>query len=396
MTQDISSEELYRSIENEKIFLLDIRNKNDFDRCHIEGKTSFPILNIPYLDLIEKGGKEDPNESITHFIRTYLTEKLPKNEKIVVTCSKGRSSVIVTDILTKLGYQAFNLSGGMKSWGNFYARKKILETSDFSIFQIIHVSKGCLSYVVISDGKAIVIDPLRNIQPYISLFNEINVKPQSILDTHAHADHISGGKELADRFGISYYLHPYDGIHPIDMLPAKFSYEASWADKKYPLGKIELKALHIPGHTLGNQAFLINDRYLFSGDSIFIQSVARPDLGEQKQTWTILHYESLRKLMELPDDIVVLPSHFSSMQESNADHTFSRRLGELKKENEGLIMAQRPLKEFSEYILSHLPPVPKEYMDIKRVNLGLLSVDDDKASELEIGKNICAVSHHHS
>ncbi len=393
MTREISAEQFNQLLENEKFLLFDVRNADEFDRWHIEGKAKMPTLNIPYFDMIEKGGKEDFNESIIHFIKTQLAEQLPKNEKIIVVCAKGGTSALIADILNDLNYQATSLAGGMKSWADFYARKTIVASPELSIFQLIRVSRGCLSYVIITNGMATVIDPLRNIQPYKDLFEEFNVRPQYILDTHAHADHISGGKALADSFGIPYYLHPYDGIHPMDMLPATFSYEPSWENKIYKLGKFELKAMHIPGHTLGNQAFLLNDKYLFSGDSIFIQSIARPDLGGQAATWSILHYESLRRLLALPNDVIVLPAHFGSPQEANADGSYSAFLGTLKKSNEGLVMAQKSLPEFTDYILQNLPKFPKEYIDIKRVNIGLLKADEELAQELELGKNICALSH---
>lgn len=394
MEKGISPSQLYKILgTEEEFFLFDVRNADEFERWHIEGKTDIPTLNIPYFDLIEKGGKEDFRESIIYFIKANLSRELPKDKKIVTICAKGETSAIVTEILKNLGYQATSLSGGMKSWGEFYDRKTIIASPHLSIFQLIRISRGCLSYVIVSDGMATVIDPLKNIQLYIDLFDELNVKPQFILDTHAHADHVSGGKELAVKFGVPYYLHPYDGIHPMDMLPAKFSYEPSWIDKIYRLGSIKLQALHIPGHTLGNQAFLLDDKYLFSGDSIFIRSIARPDLGGQAKTWTALHYESLRKLLELPTDILVLPAHFSSLQEANEAQIFSRSLGELKKNNEGLMMAQKPLEEFSQYIMRSLPQFPKEYIDIKRINIGLLQVNTEQAAELELGKNICAINH---
>ena len=393
MEKGISPSQLYKLLGTEKeLFLFDVRNADEFERWHIEGKTAIPILNIPYFDLIEKGGKEDFQESIIHFIKANLSRQLPKDKKIVMVCAKGETSAIIAEILRNLGYQAASLSGGMKSWGEFYDRKTIITLPHLSIFQLIRISRGCLSYVIISDGMATVIDPLKNIQLYIDLFDELNVKPQFILDTHAHADHISGGKKLADRFEVPYYLHPYDGIHPMDMLPAKFSYEPSWIDKIYRLGSVELKTLHIPGHTLGNQAFLLDNKYLFSGDSIFIRSIARPDLGGQAKTWTTLHYESLRKLLELPTDILVLPAHFSSLQEANENQIFNRSLGELKKTNEGLMMVQKPLEEFSQYILGSLPQFPKEYIDIKRINIGLLQVNEEQAAELELGKNVCAIN----
>lgn len=372
--------ELYQYLEKgTKFFLFDVRKGEDFKKSHIEG--SFPILNVSYFDLIEKGGKD----SFIEYIK--MSTKLPKDREIVVVCNRGNSSAIVTELLTNLGYQASSLVGGMKGWGELTVRKTLVNSPDLTLIQVIRPARGCLSYVVVSDKVATVIDPFRKLQPYLEIFEELKVEPQFILDTHAHADHISGARELAERFHIPYFLHPYDGIHPIDVLPARFSYEPSWADKLYTLGKVKLKALHIPGHTLGNQAFLLDDRYLFTGDSIFIHSIARPDLGGQAKSWTPLHYESLRKLMELPDTTIVLPAHFSSPNWG----TYSSSLGELKKSNEGLLMAQKTPQEFSDYILASLPQFPKEYMDIKRINLGLLQVNEEQAAELELGKNVCAV-----
>lgn len=392
--QEILPKGLYHLMEKEEeFFLFDVRNQDEFNRWRIEGKKEIPALNIPYFELIEKGGKEDFQESIASFIKTQISEQLPKGKQIIVVCAKGGTSAIVAGILKNLGYQAGNLSGGMKNWGDFFERKTIISSPDLSIYQFIRIARGCLSHVIVSDKMATVIDPLRNIQPYLDLFDELKVKPQFILDTHAHADHISSGKELADLFDVPYYLHPYDGIHPMDLLPAKFSYVPSWENKIYKLGKIEIKALHVPGHTLGNQAFLIDDRYLFTGDSIFIGSIARPDLGGQAKTWTALHHESLKKLLELPEEILVLPAHFSSWQEANDDDAYCHPLKDLKKNNEGLIMAQKPLDHFSNYILGNLPQFPKEYIDIKRVNIGLFQVDEEEASELELGKNLCAVNH---
>lgn len=389
---ELSAAALFELLEKgEDFFLFDVRNQEEFERWRIEGKGVVPALNIPYFDLIEKGGKEDFQESIRACIQSELSSRLPKEKKMLVVCAKGGTSAIVAAVLKTLGYEALNLSGGMEQWGNFCAKKLVVKTPDFSIFQFIRPSRGCLSYVIVSGQEAIVIDPLRNLQPYVDLFEELKVSPLLVLDTHAHADHISGGKALADRYSASYFLHPYDGIHPMDLLPAKFSYEPSWPDKVYLLGKVKLQALHIPGHTLGNQAFLLNGKYLFTGDSIFIRSIARPDLGGQASSWTDLHFESLRKLLMLPDETRVLPAHFSTLQEADADQVFSASLGELKQSNEGLVMAQKSLAEFRDYILANLPKFPKEYIEIKRINIGLVSPDEQQAAELELGKNICAM-----
>ena len=138
--------------------------------------------------------------------------------------------------------------------------------------------------------------------------------------------------------------------------------------------------------------YLLDETYLFTGDSIFIESIARPDLGGRGDTWAPIHYDSLSKLLQLDDSLMILPGHFSSMKEENDSGLYAGTLGQLKQDNEGLLMAQKSADEFVDYILASLPKFPEEYVDIKRVNAGLLEVGESKASELELGKNICALS----
>jgi glyoxylase-like metal-dependent hydrolase (beta-lactamase superfamily II) len=182
-------------------------------------------------------------------------------------------------------------------------------------------------------------------------------------------------------------------IHPIDMLPATIEYEYLKDGFTFQFGNATLKGIHIPGHTLGNMAFLVNDRYLFTGDSIFIVSVARPDLGGRGQEWAPIHYESLyKKLLVLPDETLVFPAHFATAsREGRPDGTFYDTLGNIKRNNPREY--QSPSKEaFIEFMLSTLPVFPPQYVDIKRVNAGLLVPDEEKAQELELGKNVCALA----
>jgi glyoxylase-like metal-dependent hydrolase (beta-lactamase superfamily II) len=247
--------------------------------------------------------------------------------------------------------------------------------------------------MVASAGKAIVIDPLRHLHPYLDLARGTGLTIEAVIDTHGHADHISGGLALAAKTGASYYLHPYDAIHPIDVLPATIPYEPIRDSQMFPVGRHELKALHIPGHTLGLVAFRLDDRYLITGDSIFIRSVARPDLGGKAETWAPLHGRSLRRLLGLPGGISVLPGHFSSLDEADETGRFAESLDDLKRRNDGLVVLQRESEEgFVRYLLESLPKFIPEYVDIKRVNAGLLAPAEEDAATLELGKNVCALS----
>jgi glyoxylase-like metal-dependent hydrolase (beta-lactamase superfamily II) len=292
-----------------------------------------------------------------------------------------------------LGYTSANLKGGMKAWGEHYATRALVEGPDLAIYQVSRPARGCLSYVVASAGKAIVIDPLRHLQPYLDLARGTGLTIEAVIDTHGHADHISGGRALATRTGAPYYLHPYDAIHPIDVLPPTIPYEFIRDGQMFPVGQHDLMALHIPGHTLGLVAFRLDDRYLFTGDSIFIRSIARPDLGGKAETWAPLHGRSLRRLLGLPGEITVLPGHFSSLDEADETGRFAAPLDDLKARNDGLVVLQRETEDgFVRYLLESLPRFIPEYVDIKRVNSGLLAPAEEDAATLELGKNVCALS----
>jgi glyoxylase-like metal-dependent hydrolase (beta-lactamase superfamily II) len=140
-------------------------------------------------------------------------------------------------------------------------------------------------------------------------------------------------------------------------------------------------------------ALRLDDRFLLTGDSIFIRSIARPDLGGKADVWAPLHTRSLRRLAALPEEIVVLPGHFSSLAEANERGLFAAPLGQLARRNDGLAALRREDDAgFVRYLLASLPAPVAEYIDIKRVNAGLLSPDEDDAFALELGKNVCALS----
>jgi len=376
----------------ETFFILDVRNRDEFEAWKIEGRRPIPTINVPYFEILEEGGMDDVVESVVAYARRELASRLPADQPILVVCAKGGTSALVAEGLRALGYNAINLAGGTLAWGNYYDVKAVVEEVALSLYQVSRPARGCLSYVVVSNGEAVVVDPLRHIDNYLNLQQEKGFRITLILDTHAHADHISGGRELAQRMGVPYYLHPYDGIHPIDVLPAQFDYSPLWDGQRFTVGEAVIETIHIPGHTLGNVVYLVNGRYLLTGDSIFIESIARPDLGGRGDTWAPIHYRSLAKLLSLPDATVVLPGHFSSLREANEQGLFAQTLSELKAQNEGLVMVQRGEQTFVEYILNSLPTFPQQYVDIKRVNGGLLVPDEDRASELELGKNICALA----
>ena len=388
-----SAGDLYERLESgEDLFVFDVRNEDEYESWKIEGRAPLPMANVPYYEMLEVDDFDDVVDSFKAFLNQGWAEKLPKDKPVLAVCAKGDTSEFVADAMRGLGFDAFNLAGGTQAWGDYYHTMAVVESDDLTVLQVGRPARGCLSYVVASAGEAALIDPLRHTDHYLALAEERGLEISLVLDTHGHADHISGGPALAQKLGVPYHLHPYDGIHPLDVLPAKISYGYLSDDQRFKVGGSEIRTIHIPGHTLGNVAFLLDEKYLFTGDSIFIESIARPDLGGHGDTWAPLHYHSLRRLLALDDETVVLPAHFSSFKEDSPGGLFAQSLGDLRQKNEGLVMADKSEEEFVGYILGSLPKFPDEYVEIKRVNAGLVEVGEAKASELELGKNICALS----
>ncbi len=392
LTREITPVQLKAMIDGgQPLFLIDVRSRADHERSKVEGRESMTTINTPVSEMQNATGLQGA-DAVAEYARREWASVIPQDAQVAVVCGKGITSAMVAEALERVGYGAASLVGGFEAWGNFYDFQPVVTGADLSIHQVARPARGCLSYVVASQGEAIIVDPLRHHEQYIEFAEQNGLKIVAVLDTHGHADHISGAPAIAKALNVPYYFHPYDAIHPIDVMPGTVEFEFLKDGASLSFGSTQLQVIHIPGHTLGNLAYLVGDRYLLSGDSIFVESIARPDLGGKGAEWSPIHYRSLSKLVALGDDTLVLPGHFSSPKEANESGFYGGTLGELKTKNEGLKVLLQGEESFVQYLLGSLPTFPPQYVDIKRVNAGLLKPDEEKASELELGRNICALS----
>ncbi|MET4561369.1 glyoxylase-like metal-dependent hydrolase (beta-lactamase superfamily II) [Lysinibacillus parviboronicapiens] len=359
-------------INNEELFILDVRNVDAFEDWKIDGH-KFEYLNIPYFELLD--GVEG------------ILAKIPTDKEVLVVCAKEGSSMMVADMLAEAGLKAAYLAGGMKTWSEYLEPIKVGDlTGGGELYQFVRLGKGCLSYMVISEGEAAIIDAVRFTEVFLNFASEKNVKIKHVFDTHLHADHISGGRHIAAATGATYYLPPKDAEEVV------YDYEPLVDGTTVQIGasNIDVGAIYSPGHTIGSTSFVVDSKYLLTGDILFIDSIGRPDLAGLAEDWVEDLRETLyKRYRELSDDLVVLPAHFMIIDELNEDGTVGKRLGELFAENHGLNIEDEGT--FRSIVTDKLPPQPNAYQEIRQVNMGKITPAQDEQTEMEIGPNRCAV-----
>ncbi|MBO1582215.1 MBL fold metallo-hydrolase [Bacillus sp. XF8] len=366
--QDVAEKVLFG-----ELFILDVRNEADYMDWKIEGK-QVSSINKPYFDLLE--GVEG------------TLEELPKEKDILVVCAKEGSSKFVAEQLIEAGLKnVYYLAGGMKAWSEYVKPIKVGNLKDGgSIYQFNRLGKGCLSYMIISNGEAAVIDSVRTIEIYEEFAKEKGGVITNIMDTHLHADHISGGRKLAQKVKGTYWLPPKDAEEVV------FSYEPLVEGTVITVGetKIDIEAIYSPGHTIGSTSFIVDDAYLLSGDILFVDSIGRPDLAGKAEDWVNdLRNTLYKRYKELSQELIVLPAHYSKVSELDEQGVVRATLKDLFKRNAGLNIEDE--SEFRKTVTENLPPQPNAYEDIRQTNMGKINPSVDEESEMEIGPNRCAV-----
>ena len=369
----MTTKEVTRKVFNkEALFILDVRNESDFQDWKIEGD-NFDYLNIPYFDLLD--GVEE------------ILEKIPTDKEILVVCAKEGSSIMVAEMLSEQGLTVSYLKGGMKAWSEHLEPVKIGNLKDGGeMYQFVRIGKGCLSYMVVSNGEAAIIDAARMADMYLDFANEIGAKITHVFDTHLHADHISGGRIIVERTGATYWLPPKDATE------VTFEYSPLEGGQVVTIGNtaIDIHALYSPGHTIGSTSFVVDSSFLLSGDILFIDSIGRPDLAGMAEDWVADLRESLySRYRELSEELLVLPAHFMIIEELNEDGSVSEKLGALFANNHGLNIEDED--EFRKLVTENLPPQPNAYQEIRETNMGKITPDEEQQREMEIGPNRCAV-----
>ncbi|SFS03616.1 thiosulfate/3-mercaptopyruvate sulfurtransferase [Halomicrobium zhouii] len=375
--REIDPEALASRIENgERVALLDVRNRDEVDAWRIDGP-GVELTHVPYMRFVSARATGNPADLVD------------PDESYVAVCPRGAESAEVAAALTGEGAEAVNLAGGMAGWARVYRRTQIARAAtDATVYQYRRPATGCLAYVVVSDGAALVVDPLLAFADrYRDEVAELDAAVETVLDTHVHADHFSGLRAVAGATGAT----PVVSTGAADRGVAGGVRTVDDGDA-LRVGDHELDVLATPGHTTGSISLVLDD-VAFTGDALFLDGAPRPDLerGEDgaRELAGTLHETLTERLAPLPDDALVAPGHYVPGRSPATDGSYTATLGELR---DRLAAFSESRETFVDRVLGSMGDRPANFERIVAVNLGREAVSAEEAFELELGPNNCAVA----
>lgn len=362
----LDTETLRQWLENgQPVTVLDIRSAEDRAQWSIPGS-----MHVNAYELL-KSGNPNALEGV----------ELPKDRPVVTICNAGKVSQIAAQQLLGRGIEALPLAGGMKSWSLAWNTAE-LELGAATVLQVRRTGKGCLSYMIASASEAVVIDASIDPAVYQDLAAKRDWVIRYVLDTHVHADHLSRSRALAEAAGARLLLPAQNRV--------RFPFVSIQDGHTVEFGSCQLRALRAPGHTMESTCYYLDGRALFTGDTLFLSGVGRPDLhasaDESRERARVL-YRSLQRLLTLSRDTLIFPCHTSEPP------AFDRKpicgpLSEVAARIHGWLGSE---EDFAGAILNRIPPTPANYLRIVELNEAGTMPEGDP-TDLEAGANRCAVS----
>jgi len=373
---------------------------------------------------------------------------LSPDDTVITLCAKGKASDDFAAELDAAGYEDVTVvADGMRGWSAVYDRTEVPlpdardAAPSLDVVQVQRRAKGCLGYLVVggreagtadhvpadsdgsdriavadSDGSdriAVAVDVSRHGDEWVEAAAERDASIAAVLDTHVHADHLSGGRALADDLGVPYYLPAAAAARDVAS-----DFDPIGRNETLDVGGVDLKALATPGHTDDGASYLVGDAAVLTGDTLFTDSVGRTELqfsardggddagdgGDAEEPGDAADagaasaarrlYDSLHgTLLAQPDDVVVCPGHFAVANDGTTGEVepgapVATTVGTARREVEILDL---DADAFVDRITGTLPEKPPNYESVIAANRGVESPPDETAAiELELGPNRCA------
>lgn len=386
---EIEAGELKQKIDRgDDVYILDVRTPQEYEAWKISyNKYRDPPL-IPIDQL---------------FSSTEMALKhVPKDKEIITVCAHGNRSMMAARLLSELGFNVKSVKGGMAQWNNIYDIAMMPDDGNLpaTIWQVRRISKGCIGYIVSSknDKNVVVIDPTCAIEEsFMKVANDNLLNITKVIDTHMHADHVSGVSRLARVTGADIYVSSSEGYKIQDDIGLTV-HQIKDNDKISISDGIHLQAIHVPGHTKGSMSLGLTleggnytGHYLFTGDTLFVDGIGRPDLRDKAEEYANDLYDSYhqRIFKNFPNDTTILPTHFNSgsivlEHEKPIYDTLEAIKNRVK-------LLSETKEEFIKALVGTISPRPSNYKTITEINKNIIPCDQIEMGDLEAGPNSCAL-----
>jgi glyoxylase-like metal-dependent hydrolase (beta-lactamase superfamily II)/rhodanese-related sulfurtransferase len=369
----------------ENLYILDVRTPEEYKSW----KISYDKQVEPSLVPLDKLSSAEQIRNI------------PKDREVITVCSHGMRSKMAAEYLSQLGYNVKSIRGGMVAWNKVNDLALIPTNADLNlkIWQIRRISKGCMTYLISYFNDAVVIDPpCSSAASIYEIAKKNNLRIKALIETHRHADHLSASMTIAKETGAILYLSPLEEYETEQTLADGLEMTFLNDGRRIEITNgLYLDVIHTPGHTVGSMTFKLEalpdvnenserETFLFSGDTLFVDGIGRPDLHDKVDEFSRTLFLTYKKLSSLPDNTIVLPSHYSKSMK-HEDPIF-KTIGDINADVRAFRMDE---DEFISYVTSSIPPQPMNYKRILQLNKDLLLCNRLHLDDLEAGPNSCGI-----
>ncbi|RQG92799.1 MBL fold metallo-hydrolase [Natrarchaeobius halalkaliphilus] len=364
--------------EETEFALVDTRPEDSFEAWHVSGAIHFPF-----------GPEENLDGRLEEFERA-----VGDADRVLTICAKGISSGNLATQLESAtdAYEVQAVDGGMKGWSGVYDHVEVDAGDGLTIVQIQRRAKGCFGYLIgcPATGDAVVVDPTADVDEYEIAATRADLSIVGVIDTHVHADHISGGRDLAERLSVPYYLSERAIARGVE-----YEFTPLERNEVLAVGDRELKALETPGHTSEMISLLLDDRALVTADTLHVDSTGRTELefseDEGKEGARMLYEALHRTVLAEPEGVVVLPGHVTVTADGEFAHG---RPGEaitttIREARTGIELLDLDEDAFVDR-MADAGEKPANYEEIIEYNRGTLELAPEDRVELELGPNNCS------
>lgn len=369
----------------ENLYILDVRTPEEYKSW----KISYDKQVEPSLIPLDKLSSAEQIRNI------------PRDREVITVCSHGMRSKMAAEYLSQLGYNVKSIKGGMVAWNKVNDLALIPTNADLNlkIWQIKRISKGCMTYLISYYNDAVVIDPpCSSAASIYEIAKKNNLRIKALIETHRHADHLSASMTIAKETGAILYISPLEEYETEQTLTNGLEMTFLNDGMRIEItNDLYFDVIHTPGHTVGSMSFKLEalldvnehserETFLFSGDTLFVDGIGRPDLHDKVDEFSRTLFLTYKKLSSLPDNTIVLPSHYSKSMK-HEDPIF-KTIGEIKADVRVFKMDE---DEFISYVTSTIPPQPMNYKRILQLNKDLLLCNRLHLDDLEAGPNSCGI-----